>query len=127
MSKKICEYYKSGYCRFGDKCRNIHSKNDDIDMNQQNQTKFPTQKSNTCSFFMKNACNKGDKCPYFHGYCDRLQYVKTISYHLNEINNLVIMDNTKYISSDNQTFYVRFSSVQRKNLTYWELLVFLFV
>ena len=110
MSKRnICKYYLSGCCQFGDKCKNIHNMNGDINMNPQNQPKFPTQKTSTCSFFMKNKCNKGNNCNYFHGYCDRLQYVKTISNHLNEINNLVIMDNTKYISSDKQTFYVRFS------------------
>ena len=109
MSKRmICQYFLNGNCKFGDKCKNIHNTSGDVDMNLQNQHNFPTQKTNTCLYFMKNSCNKNKNCLYFHGYCDRLQHVKTITNHLSEINNLVIMDNIKYISSDKQTFYVRF-------------------
>ena len=108
MSKPaVCTFFLKGYCKNGDKCRFAHVKNEDVDMYSPNKHQYPT-KSNTCRFFMNNNCNKKD-CPYFHGYCDRLQHVKTISNHSNEINNLVIMDNTKFISSDQQTFYVRFS------------------
>ena len=109
MSKKaVCQYFLNGYCKFGDKCKYSHNIKDDIDMNPPNQHKFPTQKNNTCTFFLKNKCTKSG-CTYFHGYFDKLQHVKTITNHSNEINNLVIMDNTKFISSDTQTFYVRFS------------------
>ena len=58
------------------------------------------------SFFLDNKCDKKEKCEYFHGYCDRLQYVKTIGNHKNEINNLVNMYETKFISSDFETFYM---------------------
>ena len=108
MSKKtVCKFFLNGFCKNGDNCKYSHITGDVV-MNPQNQPKFPTQKNNSCTFFLKNACTKNN-CPFFHGYCDRLQHVKTIKNHSNEINNLVIMDNTKFISSDTQTFYVRFS------------------
>ena len=110
MSKKtVCQFFLNGYCKFGDKCKNSHINTGDVDMNPQIYKKFPTQKNNICTFFLKDKCTKNN-CSYFHGYCDRLQHVKTIKNHLNEINNLVIMDNTEFISSDIQTFYIRFSS-----------------
>ena len=116
MSKKtLCKnMLNTGSCKYGDKCYFSHDINVDVNMNQlnpQSQPKNPTKDSSTCRYFFgkggKGCTNKN--CPYFHGYCDRLQHVKTISNHQNEINNLVIIDNTKYISSDIQTFYVRFS------------------
>lgn len=104
----ICQHYLKGKCKFGDKCRNIHH-SDDIIMpspdSQQNPIKAPN-KSTTCRFFLDNKCDKKEKCEYFHGYCDRLQYIKTIGNHKNEINNLVNMYETKFISSDFETFYM---------------------
>ena len=110
QNKAICQHFLKGTCKFGNKCRNYHP--DDVNMNvpnsQQNPVKIPN-KSTTCHFFLNNKCDKKENCEYFHGYCDRLQYVKTIGNHKNEINNLVNMDDTKFISSDFETFYIRFS------------------
>jgi hypothetical protein len=107
QKKTICQHYLMGKCKFGDKCRNIHP--DDINMRSQNSQQNPVKapnKSSTCHFFLNNKCDKKEKCEYFHGYCDRLQYVKTIGNHKNEINNLVNMYETKFISSDFETFYM---------------------
>lgn len=106
--KQICQYFLKGNCRFGDKCHNSHdiSMIDDTTNAQPAPPTFNQQKA--CKFFLENKCTN-DKCHFFHGYCDRLQHVKTIKDHLNEINNLVNMDNVKFISSDKQSFYVRYS------------------
>lgn len=110
QNRPICQYFLKNKCKFGNKCRDLHP--DDINMitsNSQPNTNHAHQKSSTCHFFLTNSCTKKDKCDYFHGYCDRLQYVKTIDNHKNEINNLVNMGDSKYISSDFETFYIRFS------------------
>ena len=96
-SKPICTFYLNGKCKYGDKCKYSH----DAPMTNH-------KSNNTCTFFLSNKCNKPN-CNFFHGYADRLQYLKTIDNHTNEINNLVNMDDKKYISSDSQVFYVRFS------------------
>ena len=110
-SKKVlCPYFLKNQCIYGNKCRNSH----DISMidNSINIRPAPGnskgQSPNTCIFFLDNRCTNKN-CAYFHGYCDRLKHVKIIDEHASEINNLVKMDDTKYISSDIQAFYVRFS------------------
>lgn len=109
-NRPVCQFFLKNKCKYGKNCRDYHP--DDVNMNiinsQPNSNQIP-HKSSTCHFFLTNSCTKKDKCEYFHGYCDRLQYVRTIDNHKNEINNLVNMDDTKYISSDFETFYIRFS------------------
>ena len=108
--KQICPYFLKGNCRFGDKCFNSHDISMIDDTTNNTQPAPPTfNQQKTCKFFLENKCTNS-KCHFFHGYCDRLQHVKTIKDHLYEINNLVNMDNVKFISSDIQSFYVRYSS-----------------
>ena len=112
MSKKqqICPYFLKGNCYFGKNCHNYHPS--DVPMSissSQSQNPQYTQHDKTCKFFLTNSCNKNNNCEYFHGYCDRLQYVKTFGNHINKINNLVNMDEVRYISSDSSIFCVRFS------------------
>lgn len=110
--KKICPFFLRGICRYGAGCKDLHEYPNSNPGNSINPIpKNPNQntKSTNCKYFFTNTCNKGSNCPFFHGYADRLQHIKTIDNHQNQINNLVNMDDTKYISSDNQVFYVRFS------------------
>jgi hypothetical protein len=112
MSNKkiICPYFLKNECIYGSNCWYSH----DVSMidNSLNirpaPINFKQQSSKTCTYFLENRCTYKD-CAFFHGYCDRLQHVKIIDEHTSEINNLVKMDDTKYISSDIQAFYVRFS------------------
>ena len=112
MSNKkiICPYFLKNKCIYGSNCRDSHdlSMIDDALNIRPAPINFKQQSPKTCIYFLENRCTKKD-CAYFHGYCDRLQHVKIIDEHTSEINNLVKMDDTKYISSDIQAFYVRFS------------------
>ena len=109
-NKPICAFYLKGHCRFGDKCKNFHPPNQgSIPMTHPGLNPNPIlsqPSSHNCTFFLKNSCTKKD-CYFFHGYCDRLEYVKTIDNHNKEINNLLNMDDIKFISSDEQVFYIR--------------------
>ena len=96
--KKICPYFLKGNCRYGDNCKNLHQGNPPQNNHQ----------SKVCTFFLKDSCSKPD-CHFFHGYYDILEHVKKIENHQNPINNLINMDDTKFISSDERTFYIRFS------------------
>ena len=51
----------------------------------------------------------GYNCHFFFFFCERLEHVKKIENHQKPINNLINMDDTKFISSDERTFYIRFS------------------
>ena len=111
-SKKvtICPFFLKNKCTYGNKCWYSHDVsmiNDSLNIRPAS-VNSKQQSSNTCMFFLENRCTNKN-CTYFHGYCDRLQHVKIIDDHASEINNLVKMDDTKYISSDIQAFYVRFS------------------
>ena len=97
-SSKACKYFLSGYCKFGDKCMFSHSQNPPQNNHQ----------SNACTFFLKDSCTKQD-CHFFHGYCDILEHVKKIENHQKPINNLINMDDVKFISSDEKNFYIRFA------------------
>ena len=113
--KGICPYFLKGCCRFGDKCKNSHDTQMSDDSQKSSDQPAPTsfnndqnlnQSKNTCRFYLQDKCtNKA--CTYFHGYNDRLKHLKKINEHKNEINNFVKMDDTKFISSDCQDFYVR--------------------
>ena len=96
--KNICPFYLNGKCKFGDKCKNLHQGNPPQNNHQ----------SKVCTFFLKDSCSRSD-CRFFHGYCDILEHVKKIENHQKPINNLINMDDTKFISSDERTFYIRFS------------------
>ena len=116
MSSKIkCHYFLNGNCKYGANCKYSHeidvvpmATNSPQKNKNQHQHQHQHQQVIPCTFFLKNSCTKKN-CNFFHGYGGRLQYVKTIANHTNVINNLVNMDDTKYISSDCQVFYVRFS------------------
>ena len=111
QNKRICEYFVHGNCKFGDACRNLHVMPPEMQQNHPNGVpKNPNthhQRSNICKFFLKNSC-KNPNCPYFHGYDDQLQFVTSIQ-NDKEINNLIKMDETKYITSDYEAFTVRFN------------------
>ena len=102
MKKNLCIHFLNGFCKKGQNCPFSH----DIP-NSQFHPKAEHSEIE-CKFFLKNNCKKPD-CTFFHGYCKRLKHIKTISNHKNEINHLLTMDNTKYISSDNKSFYIRIS------------------
>ncbi len=114
MKSKIkCQFFLNGNCKYGVNCRYSHEI-DEVPMttNSPQKNKNHHQQLIPCTFFLKNSCTKIN-CNYFHGYGDRLQYVKSISNHTKDINNLVNMDDTKYISSDSQIFYVRYSGEEK--------------
>ena len=96
--QEICKYFLKGTCSKGDNCNFIHDYNL-LQNNHQNKN---------CKFFLSDTCTKQD-CKYFHGYCEKLEHVKKIENHQKPINNLINMDDTKFISSDEASFYVRFS------------------
>lgn len=109
MENQICPYYVKGYCRYGDKCRNYHPPNQQIaqQVPNINQNNLNSNKKN-CIYFLKNGCTNKN-CHYFHGFGDSLKHIKTIEKACdNEIINLVKMDDTKYITSDEQSFIIRF-------------------
>ena len=124
MKKDLCTYFLRGYCKNGQNCEFSHNipnskfhpntqfhpnpqfhPNSQYHPNPQNHPKAEPAETQ-CKYFLKNSCKKPG-CSYFHGYCKRLKYIKTISNHKNEINQLLAMDNIKYISSDNKVFYIR--------------------
>ena len=112
---KICQYFLMGKCKFGNNCKNLHTY--DVQMNQESSPAPQTQPKSTPTgfFFLDNKCTKGSNCPFFHGYCDRLEYLKSIENHQSNITNLVNMDNIKYISSDERSFHIRFSGINNEH------------
>ncbi len=100
--KEICKYFLQNNCKKRNNCNYLHIYPDN------KQSNINSKKTSTCKFFLNNTCNKSD-CGYFHGYCERLQYIKTINTHQKQINNLINMDKNKFISSDNDLFYIRLS------------------
>jgi len=117
MKKTICPYFLRNECKFGANCKYSHQI-DDVHMPMNNHSpnqvsnilaKYLKQFPHSCKFFLQNNCSKNEKCSYFHGYCYRLKPVKTIVKHQNDIINLLNIDNSRYISSDDKAFYIRIS------------------
>jgi hypothetical protein len=114
MSKKICEFFLKGNCKFGAKCRFLHPQNiqsNQMQMPMQIQGPNPQshihQKNSVCTFFLKNSCTRPN-CPFFHGYGNFLQHVKVLK-NEREINNLINVNGNEFIACDEQAFIVRFA------------------
>ena len=102
-SQKICQYYLQGKCMYGANCKNLHEL-------PQGNAPIP-QSSNvlTCKFFLSNSCNRQNgTCNFFHGFGNRLLHLKSIKANDEKVINLIKMDNTKYITSDEKSFIIRF-------------------
>ena len=105
--KEICKNFVKGKCIHGDKCYFSH----DI---PQEMIKIPQ----TCKYFLSNSCyNKKSECHHFHGFGGCLFHYKTIKANSGYINNLVKMDDTKFISSDEKSFIVLFLKDDKKSET----------
>ena len=111
QGRPICQFFLQGTCKFGKECHNQHIIPPNMQQNHPHGTpQNPNAhhaRSSTCRFFLKNAC-KNPNCPFFHGYDDQLQFVNIIR-NDKEINNLIKMDEIKYIISDYESFTVHFN------------------
>ena len=107
MEKKnqICTFFLQNRCNKGDKCIFRHEYPPNYQPNP-NQQQHPQNSSHICRFFLTNTCTKPN-CTYFHGYGTKLKHVRMYKGD-KEINNLIKMDETKYIACDGKDFIVRF-------------------
>lgn len=64
QQQQICQFFKKGECRFGDKCRNLHLKNKSK-LDEQTKKKLKTIR---CRFGVN--CPFGHECYYFHEQSD---------------------------------------------------------
>ena len=112
MEKKnqICTFFLQNRCNRGDKCpyRHEYPPNYQPNPQQQHHPHNDPHNSHICKFFLKNSCTK-ENCTYFHGYGTKLRHLKTYKGD-KEISNLIKMDETKYIASDEKDFIVRFTN-----------------
>ena len=108
QKKPVCKYFLENRCNRGDKCPFLHEFPPGMQPNPQ-QPQHPQQhNSHICKFFLSNSCSKPN-CGFFHGYGNQLKHLKTINGDI-EINNLIKMDDSKYIASDEREFIVRFTN-----------------
>jgi hypothetical protein len=105
MEKPICRFYLHNRCKNGNNCPFRHENPQNMQPNSQPQQHNP----NICKFFLTNTCNR-QNCTFFHGHgnqFNQLQHVETIQDE-KEINNLIKMDDKKFVASNEQGFTVRF-------------------
>ena len=108
QKKPVCKYFLENRCNRGDKCPFLHEFPPGMQPNPQ-QPQHPQQhNSHICKFFLSNSCSKPN-CGFFHGYGNQLKHLKTINGDI-EINNLIKMDDSKYIASNEREFIVRFTN-----------------
>ena len=104
----ICKFFLTNSCNRGNKCPYRHEYPPNYQPNPQQQQQHPQNNSHICKFFLMNKCTKKN-CTYFHGYGTKLKHMMTYKGD-KEIINLIKMDETKYISSDEKDFIVRFTN-----------------
>lgn len=107
-NKPLCKYINvPGGCPYGNKCHFYHPSNNSVPAFQQKNknTNF------ICKHFLAGApCPFYPKCNFFHGYFEKLKFVRILQEHENPIHSLISMDNTKYLTSDSNEFFIRNSS-----------------
>ena len=110
--REICRYFLKGICNKGNNCPFLHEL-------PQGEAPNPHPIDNSiCKFFLSDSCNKtGDTCNFFHGFGKRLFHIKKIERNGSSITNLIKMDDNKYISSDDQNFFVHFIQNDEKAKT----------
>ena len=107
---EICPFFLKGKCKFGNKCKKLHSKNiiPPIDTNQM-QDINPMQNQNlnnyTCNYFIQGNCKKNN-CNLFHGYGNKLQYLFYKNITKNQIINIILISENKFILCDEYTFKI---------------------
>lgn len=105
---QICKFFnRPEGCRNGDKCPYIHQINGTVPNTFQHN---PQNKhdSHVCKYFLNNTnCPFYPKCAYFHGYCEKLAFNNTLEEHQKPIKAIISLDEVKYLSSDEDTFFVR--------------------
>ncbi len=106
--KKYCAFFFKNQCKNGNNCPFLHEYPPGKELND----------NYTCRFFLANKCkNQNGTCNYFHGFGKRLLHIKTIEGNKDYINNLIKMDDTKYISSDDKSFIIHFLQNDEKSET----------
>ena len=66
MTQNVCRYYKFGYCKFGNQCRNLHVE-ELCDIKQCDISKCDKRHPRPCKFFMDyGRCKFSDYCKYKH-------------------------------------------------------------
>ena len=106
--KKYCAFFFKNECRNGNNCPFLHEYPPGKELND----------NYTCRFFLANKCkNQNGTCNFFHGFGKRLLHIKTIEGNKDYINNLIKMDDTKYISSDDKSFIIHFLQNDEKSET----------
>lgn len=73
ISGEVCQFFsRSGWCRWGDACRHVHSGGPAVPINQPLQSAFPSGSAGgttgeVCDFFSKAGwCKFADACRYVH-------------------------------------------------------------
>ena len=106
--KKYCAFFFKNQCKNGNNCPFLHEYPPGKELND----------NYTCRFFLANKCkNQNGTCNFFHGFGKRLLHIKTIEGNKDYINNLIKMDDTKYISSDDKSFIIHFLQNDEKSET----------
>ena len=106
--KKYCAFFFKNQCKNGNNCPFLHEYPPGKELND----------NYTCKFFLANKCkNQNGTCNFFHGFGKRLLHIKTIEGNKDYINNLIKMDDTKYISSDDKSFIIHFLQNDEKSET----------
>ena len=129
-------FYTNGYCKHGKKCYNMHispnmNPNFNVNMNpnnfnpninpnmnnmynimNNNQPQMPNMNemkkndaNNTCYYFLQGNCTKKN-CVYFHGYGNKLQYISYNTVLPNQILNIELISENKFILCDEHTFKI---------------------
>lgn len=111
MNREICKYYLQGNCKFGANCKYYHPPPELMPSNFQPMNPHPPHQPNqtrstTCKFFLKNEKCRPD-CFFFHGYCERLEFVNTLTEHKLNIEYLISMTESKFITADSSEFFIR--------------------
>jgi hypothetical protein len=111
LPPQYCKYYYlKGFCKNGNKCKFIHSNdfNQQKDPNQMediNPVQIQNLNNYTCNYFIQGNCNRKN-CNLFHGYGNKLQFLFYKNVIKNQIINLVLISENKFILCDEHTFKI---------------------
>ena len=104
MEGKVCQYHKFGYCKYRDKCKGIHYKEECIELSSCKRVERCNQRHpKGCKKFESGKCQFGSDCAYNHKITDKEEEANALKKKVRVLEKLVTELTNKVVTMETDT------------------------